>query len=172
MSTAERRRRARQSLQCLALGDAFGGWFFGSHAERMIVGRQTPPGPWHYSDDTMMAISIVDVLSDYERIVQDELAARFARRFMQQPNRGYGGGATRLLRHIAAGGSWREAAAEMFNGQGSMGNGAAMRSAPIGRTSPTTSIRSCTKPLRPQKLRTHTRTARRAPSPWHWQRRC
>lgn len=80
----------------------------------------------------MIAISIVDVLDDFERIVQDELAARFARCFVQQPHRGYGAGATQLLRHIAGGGSWREAAGAMFGGQGSVGNGAAMRAGPVG----------------------------------------
>ncbi len=38
----------------------------------------------------------------------------------------------RLLRLVREGGSWRELAANLFNGQGSWGNGAAMRVAPLG----------------------------------------
>lgn len=125
-------RRAMMSLGGLSLGDAFGGTYFGSHAERMIFGRQTMPPPWQYSDDTMMAMSIVEILREVGRIDQDALAARFARRFVEQPNRGYGGGATQLLRHIAGGGDWRAAAGIMFGGAGSMGNGAAMRAGPLG----------------------------------------
>jgi ADP-ribosylglycohydrolase len=78
-----------------------------------------------------MALSIFEILKTYGRIEQDALAQAFARRYMQEPYRGYAGGAARLLRQIAAGADWREASRALF-GSGSYGNGAAMRAAPIG----------------------------------------
>jgi ADP-ribosylglycohydrolase len=78
-----------------------------------------------------MALSIVEILDTYGYIEQDALARSFARRYMEEPYRGYAGGAARLLRHIAGGGDWRELSPGLF-GYGSYGNGAAMRVAPVG----------------------------------------
>jgi ADP-ribosylglycohydrolase len=122
--------RARQSLDGLSVGDAFG--------ERMFSilwlpehPASLPPGPWKWTDDTHMALSIVEVLETFGRIDQDALASAFARRFVEEPKRGYGGGAIRLLMDLHAGTPWRIAAPALFGG-GSYGNGAAMRAAPIG----------------------------------------
>lgn len=116
------------SLEGLSVGDSFGEIFF-SHTPSSE--DDLPPGPWHWTDDTHMALSIVDVLCTHGHIDQDKLAASFAERFLEQPNRGYAGGARRLLTRIATGTKWREAAPSLFGG-GSYGNGGAMRAAPIG----------------------------------------
>lgn len=130
---AERMARARLSLAGLSVGDAFGEQFFEPHnREVRMPRRQAPEGPWWYTDDTAMALSIVAVLNEHGRIDQDDLAARFAARFIAQPSRGYGPGSIGLLMGIAAGDPWREAAKAMFGGQGSWGNGSAMRVAPVG----------------------------------------
>src|SRR5207249_7053429 len=47
------------------------------------------------------------------------------------PARGYGGGARRILEAMRAGGDWRALTRGLFPG-GSLGNGAAMRVAPVG----------------------------------------
>ena len=94
--------------------------------------RQLHPPPWRTTDDTEMACEIVAQLESGQTIDQDELALRFARRVNRDPGRGYGGGAIRILEAIARGRPWREAAGAAFRGQGSMGNGAAMRVAPLG----------------------------------------
>jgi ADP-ribosylglycohydrolase len=78
-----------------------------------------------------MAIAIVDVLRREGQIDEDVLARTFAGRFHVDPFRGYGSGARDILVHISAGRPWNEAAAGAFGG-GSMGNGAAMRVAPLG----------------------------------------
>lgn len=124
-------KRARQALDGLSTGDAFGERFFFPEPLRRIEGRTLPQGTWHHTDDTAMACSIVEVLAHAERIDRDMLAQSFARRFMADPDRGYGGGAFRLLTAIASGAPYREAAAELFGG-GSYGNGGAMRVAPVG----------------------------------------
>ena len=47
-------------------------------------------------------------------------------------HRGYGGTAHSILRSIGEGQDWRDVASGAFDGMGSMGNGAAMRVAPVG----------------------------------------
>lgn len=127
--------RARQSLIGLAVGDAFGETMFGEPresakraAKRLISTRR----PWRWTDDTAMALSIVEVLARFDAIDPDALAEAFARRWSEDPNRGYGQGAFNLLTRVSYGAPWRREAQRLFNGQGSYGNGAAMRAAPIG----------------------------------------
>lgn len=127
--------RARLSLEGLSLGDAFGErWFVSpSTVEALIEARAMPAAErWGWTDDTAMAISVVAELAAHGEIDRDALARRFAAAFVRDPHRGYGPGAQRILGDIAAGFSWDAAAAGPFGGQGSMGNGAAMRAAPIG----------------------------------------
>jgi len=126
--------RARVALDGLSVGDAFGERFFGpaSFVEVLIRHRELPPSPWWYTDDTEMALGIVEVLDAHGRIDQDVLATTFARRYAAEPRRGYGGTAHRILREIGAGRPWRDASNEVFDGMGSMGNGGAMRVAPVG----------------------------------------
>jgi ADP-ribosylglycohydrolase len=129
---AERMARARLSLEGLSVGDAFGEWFFAPQALTFLREREMPPKPWPYTDDTAMAMSIVEVLRRHGRIEQDELARRFADRFACEPNRGYGGMACQILRAIARGAHWSDVSRRAFAGEGSMGNGGAMRAGPIG----------------------------------------
>jgi ADP-ribosylglycohydrolase len=131
---AGRLERARLSLEGLSLGDAFGQCFFVDPAqvEGRIEARVEPPAPWLYTDDTVMALAIDEVLAQAGRVDQDALAAAFARRYVAEPRRGYGGGAHTLLRQLADGVPWQTAAPALFEGQGSFGNGGAMRAAPLG----------------------------------------
>ncbi len=122
--------RALLSLAGLSVGDAFGEQFFRLPWEA-IGRRHLPPTPWKWTDDTAMALSVVEVLRDHHEIEQDALATRFGERFRQDPRRGYGRGAVRLLSQIADGADWAEQAPRLFDG-GSYGNGAAMRAGPIG----------------------------------------
>ncbi|MDG4764150.1 ADP-ribosylglycohydrolase family protein [Solwaraspora sp. WMMD406] len=119
------------SLDGLSVGDALGAQFFvpGSGLAALLDG-DPPAGPWPWTDDTEMACSIVAELRGHGGIDQDRLAARFAEHF--EPYRGYGAGAVVLLRQVRQGVAWRDAAGAAFDGQGSMGNGAAMRVAPLG----------------------------------------
>lgn len=129
---AERLERARLSLAGLSVGDAFGEWFFSPMSLTFFARRELPPKPWPYTDDTAMAISIVEILHEHGHIHQDALAQRFADRFTCEPDRGYGEMARQILRAIAKGAAWSDAAREAFGGAGSMGNGGAMRAGPIG----------------------------------------
>jgi ADP-ribosylglycohydrolase len=126
--------RVRLALDGLSVGDAFGERFFVSPAMAvsLIVERAIPAAPWHYTDDTEMALGIAEVLDQHQRIDQDALAEVFARRFRARPGRGYGRKAIEILTAIGAGESWRDVSHGAFGGEGSMGNGGAMRAAPVG----------------------------------------
>src|SRR4051812_23835677 len=124
--------RARVALDGLSVGDALGETCFRTHNWDAIQRdpHATTRGPWPFTDDTAMAISIYAVLEEYGCIDQDALAKRFAARYRAQPWRGYGAGAHRLLDQIGSGTDWRDAAESVFPG-GSFGNGSAMRIAPL-----------------------------------------
>ncbi|MEU2508080.1 ADP-ribosylglycohydrolase family protein [Streptomyces sp. NPDC007863] len=122
--------RALASLRGLAVGDALGSQFFVPAHYPLLKRRELPPGSWQWTDDTEMACSILAVLARHDRIDQDALAASFADH--HDFDRGYGPAVNRMLRLIREGGDWRELSAALFNGQGSWGNGAAMRIAPLG----------------------------------------
>ena len=121
----------RESLDGLSVGDALGAQFFvpGTSFDDLVAGHPPHP-PWPWTDDTEMACSIVAELHPDHAIDQDRLATAFAQRY--EPYRGYGAGSIVLLRQLRDGVSWRNAAPASFHGQGSMGNGAAMRVAPLG----------------------------------------
>ncbi|XUL91073.1 ADP-ribosylglycohydrolase family protein [Streptomyces galilaeus] len=130
---------ARRSLEGLSLGDAFGERWFPLFREPRqaydeIRARRTPEEPeWHWTDDTAMALGILRVLDEHGEIQQEPLARAFALSYDADPARGYGHGMHQLLPVLLQEPHrWRELARELFDGQGSLGNGAAMRAAPLG----------------------------------------
>ena len=132
---ASRAGRARTSLLGLSIGDAFGEALASEPdraAQRTRLRLLPTRRPWRWTDDTAMALSIVEILEEHGTIDGDALVASFARRWTEQPHRGYGHGTATILQRVAAGASWREEARRAFGGRGSVGNGAAMRAAPIG----------------------------------------
>lgn len=129
---SDRIEHAKCSLEGLSVGDAFGETFFvnpdvveGLIAERALAARR-----WNYTDDTLMAMSVFSVLRQHGQIEQPTLARSFAERYDR--TRGYGPAMHRLLWEIKCGEDWAERAQSLFEGQGSFGNGAAMRVAPVG----------------------------------------
>jgi len=134
-----------QSLEGLALGDSFGDNFFlyqvwqnkeraDKQIRELIASRKLPAPVWRYTDDTRSAFSIVEVLRQYGRIDQDALMKNLVTRYQEGPQRrGYGMGAEKLFQHCLIHGTddWREHTTDIFP-EGSYGNGAAMRVAPLG----------------------------------------
>ncbi|WP_369185027.1 ADP-ribosylglycohydrolase family protein [Streptomyces sp. Y1] len=130
---------ARDSVEGLALGDGFGErWFplFRSPREAFdqIRARRTPEeGPWHWTDDTAMALSVFGILTAFDAVHQERLAQAFGAAYRADSGRGYGYGMHELLPKLWADpASWRTEAHALFDGRGSLGNGAAMRVAPLG----------------------------------------
>jgi len=149
--------RMRLSLDGLGLGDALGEMlsYRAESAPRRLAENNLPSGPWFHTDDTEMAISVCAVLKSHGFIHQDTLAKRFARRFERDPDRGYGKMTRIQMREINAGAKWRETAANAFGGQGSMGNGGAMRVAPLGAYF-ADDLERCAEEARASSLVTHT----------------
>ncbi|MEZ6039120.1 MAG: ADP-ribosylglycohydrolase family protein [Planctomycetaceae bacterium] len=130
MDISDRTKLARLSLKGLSIGDAFGQQFFAT--PELLMSRQLPTYPWTITDDTVMAVSVVETLEEEGHIAPDLLAQKFAERYSADPWRGYGGTAHGILQRIGKGVAWQVAAGEVFDGAGSMGNGGAMRAGPIG----------------------------------------
>src|SRR5512146_847886 len=107
-SSDDRLARAACALEGLSVGDAFGERFFVHPAvlRALLTQRALPAPPWPFTDDTQMALSIVETLAARQEIDQDHLATSFAQRY--EPSRGYGPAMHRLLRLIGSGASWRE----------------------------------------------------------------
>ncbi len=154
---ASRVERMKLSLDGLGLGDALGEMLsYQSHsALRRLAEDNLPAGPWFHTDDTEMAISIFAVLKSHGSVHLDALAKRFARRFERDPQRGYGKMTRIQMREIMAGAKWRDMAANAFGGQGSMGNGSAMRVAPLGAYF-ADDLEHCAEEARASSLVTHT----------------
>ncbi|WP_231921180.1 ADP-ribosylglycohydrolase family protein [Micromonospora auratinigra] len=128
-------RSATDALRGLALGDAFGEtWFFRPAGEvrRALAERVPVEGPWRWTDDTAMALALHRVLRDRGEVAQDELARAFAEAYAADPYRNYGASMHDVLRAVGAGEPWATVTGRQFGGQGSWGNGAAMRVAPLG----------------------------------------
>ena len=131
-SPTERLERALCSLAGLSVGDAFGERFFihPDLAGGMIEARALPAPLWPYTDDTLMALSVVSNLRQFGQIHQDALARDFAARY--DSRRGYGPAMHSALARIRQGEPWQAVSGGLFSGEGSYGNGAAMRVAPVG----------------------------------------
>ncbi|MFZ6759894.1 ADP-ribosylglycohydrolase family protein [Undibacterium sp. Ji50W] len=123
--------RALISLDGLSMGDAFGQCFFQEENKLLLdEGKQLPKAPWYFTDDTEMTLSVIANLRHHGEIYQDTLAKSFAQHYSY--DRAYGPSMHRVLARINAGEAWQDVVASAFEGQGSYGNGAAMRVAPLG----------------------------------------
>jgi poly(ADP-ribose) glycohydrolase ARH3 len=126
------RDRFRGSMLGLALGDALGAPFEGMGRVEAAVWQsflRNPPHVLRHTDDTEMAMGVAESLAEMRGFDADDMAARFARNFT--PWRGYGPGTVRVLELIRKGTPW-DGANKLVFPEGSFGNGAAMRSAPLG----------------------------------------
>ncbi|MBO0853678.1 MAG: ADP-ribosylglycohydrolase family protein [Nocardia sp.] len=119
------------SLTGLSVGDALGATFpiMGRSIPELRAGN-LPAGPWNWTDDTEMACGVVAELCENGQIDQDHLAASFARHMDR--DRDYGFFAVDTLRKVRDGMAWDRASGSTYDGQGSCGNGGAMRVAPLG----------------------------------------
>ena len=120
-----------------ALGDALGAplegmpatviWYDLGGAAKFV--RNPPLEVLVYTDDAQMSIAVAEALLAAGRADERELRDAFVANY--DPNRGYGAGARQIIQAMRDGGDWHTLAATIFPG-GSLGNGAAMRAAPVG----------------------------------------
>jgi poly(ADP-ribose) glycohydrolase ARH3 len=136
MSTSLRDRFAG-CLLGLAVGDGLGAPYEGLTALDIfhqfgppdVVTANPTDNILYYTDDTQMMIGVAETLVEHGHIEPEALAQVFAANY--DPGRGYGKGARQIIEAILSGADWRSVAETIFPG-GSLGNGAAMRVAPIG----------------------------------------
>ncbi len=132
MTVEERKDLAAGVLDGLSVGDAFGELYsYGSENVRSRVSAGIMAGPWWWTDDTAMALGIMECLLRAGTADETMLAWIFSRNFKRDPERGYGRMARKVLDRVAAGEDWQHVSSTAFDG-GSMGNGAAMRVGPLG----------------------------------------
>lgn len=96
----------------------------------IVTGLSVDPESARYTDDTQMMIGVAESLIEHPDFDGAHMASRFADNF--EVHRGYGPGAHALLLELRKGEPWDDVASRLFGGQGSFGNGGAMRVAPVG----------------------------------------
>ena len=116
-----------------ALGDALGELAFRyRHKQSLIFQLQKLP-KLRYTDDTAMAIGLAESIIKSGGLDLQNLGTTFKDNFQKEPWRGYGPGPPIVFTKATQTGlTYAEAAQTLFGGQGSFGNGAAMRVAPAG----------------------------------------
>ncbi|PTT29942.1 crystallin J1 [Chryseobacterium sp. HMWF028] len=125
---------ASKSLTGISIGDSFGECFFGEESlmKTHIYNRTIPERTLDFTDDTIMSIAIFKSLEKFGEIDQNFLAEEFTENYYKDINRGYGPSMHKYFREVKNGENWKEISYSKFEGQGSMGNGGAMRAPVIG----------------------------------------
>jgi poly(ADP-ribose) glycohydrolase ARH3 len=125
--------RCRAALLGTAIGDAFGcpfeGASPGARLDEQLRRRADEAGLWGYTDDAEMMIGVAEALLeglDADNVIPllDALSRNY------EPARGYGKGMKMVLDAFARGADWQDARFRPWP-DGSRGNGAAVRTAPI-----------------------------------------
>ncbi|MCC6042017.1 MAG: ADP-ribosylglycohydrolase family protein [Candidatus Verstraetearchaeota archaeon] len=112
-----------------ALGDALGSRYEGRFTNGVTSAVTEFVGRW--TDDTHMMIGVAESLIECRGFNGEHMAWTFIRNWQREPWRGYGPGPPRVFKKILSGVPWFEAAKKLYGNLGSLGNGGAMRIAPI-----------------------------------------
>jgi len=116
-----------------ALGDAIGELAFRFPEEGRLRAAIAAAPVLRYTDDTAMAIGLAESLAERGGLDPEHLGRTFHRHFNREPWRGYASGPPTIFQMVEKSGlTYEEAARSLSGGQGSLGNGAAMRIAPLG----------------------------------------
>lgn len=125
--------RYRGALVGTAVGDALGAPMEGRlRVPSAYLDSLDDGSPYlTYTDDTAMTIGVARSLVECGRFDGRHMAATLADIHRREPWRGYGAGPPQVFRRLSEGVPWDEAARHLFGGEGSFGNGGAMRVAPV-----------------------------------------
>lgn len=115
-----------------ALGDAIGELAFNIPSKKALQALIEKTDLLQYTDDTAMALGIAESLEERGTLDFHHLGETFRKNFEREPWRGYGPGPPEVFTLVRQGYSYQEAAQRLFGGEGSYGNGAAMRITPLG----------------------------------------
>ena len=116
-----------------AVGDALGRPVEGHRqvSESYLAEISVMPRSKGYSDDTALTIWLAESLLACDGFDGFDMAYRFAEGYSHEPYRGYGSNITNVFHQVLQGANWKRAAQGQFGGEGSYGNGGAMRVAPV-----------------------------------------
>jgi poly(ADP-ribose) glycohydrolase ARH3 len=126
--------RWRGALLGTALGDALGCPFEGQARvdPEDVEAWLEASDELTWTDDTAMTIALSrSLIAQGGELDPEQLGDAFAVAYREEPWRGYGAGPPQVFAAAAEGVPYVEAAARLFGGAGSFGNGAAMRAAPV-----------------------------------------
>lgn len=136
------RPRFRGALLGVVVGDALGAPFEGTPpatagrqdllAEALAAGPGPPRAVVRYTDDTVMTAALARCLVEHGSVDPAAVAAAFDDAYRAEPERGWGRTLPAVLDLVGRGVDRARAPQLVFDGQGSEGDGAAMRVAPIG----------------------------------------
>ena len=112
------------------IGDSWGARYEGSYHGTVRVEDFDSVGGRYTDDSEMMKGVLESICTNKGKFNGPDMAETFVRNF--DHTRGYGPGAISVLMKIKDGDPWDKPAKEAFYGEGSLGNGAAMRICPIG----------------------------------------
>jgi len=116
-----------------ALGDAIGEIAFRRPREAQLRQEIMRRDILVYTDDTAMALGLAESIVQVGGLDPHHLGNTFRANFEREPWRGYASGPPTVFSLVERRGmSYAEAAHALYGGQGSFGNGAAMRIAPLG----------------------------------------
>ena len=116
-----------------AIGDAMGELAFHQPQLRGLIDLVESSLEIHYTDDTAMAMGLAESLIQSGGLDQQDLGETFRKNYLREPWRGYASGPPTLFSIVVKEGiPYINAAKQLFEGKGSLGNGAAMRVAPLG----------------------------------------
>jgi poly(ADP-ribose) glycohydrolase ARH3 len=116
-----------------ALGDAIGEIAFRRPREAQLRQEIARQDVLVYTDDTAMALGLAESIIEAGGLDPHHLGDTFRANFEREPWRGYASGPPTVFSLVERRGmSYTEAAHALYGGQGSFGNGAAMRIAPLG----------------------------------------
>ncbi len=117
-----------------ALGDAIGEIAFRVTQENNLRAYIEDADTLRYTDDTAMALGLAEsIIACNGTVRAQHLGETFRKNYEQEPWRGYGPGPPSIFRTVKQSDTdYLSVAQNLYRGQGSMGNGAAMRIAPLG----------------------------------------
>jgi len=129
------------------VGDAIGEMAFWRSTEAGLRDEIAQRDVLTYTDDTAMAIGLAESIAHIGGLDERHLGDTFRANFVREPWRGYASGPPTIFSLVQREGMlYSEAARSLFCGQGSFGNGAAMRVAPVGlffHDSPDLYVKAC-----------------------------
>ena len=121
------------SLMGTGVGDAIGEMAFRYRRRESLLSAVDQRDTLVYTDDTAMAIGLAQSIVAVRGLDQEHLGDTFRSNYGREPWRGYASGPPTVFSRVERQGiSYREAATALYSGEGSFGNGAAMRISAVG----------------------------------------